>query len=264
MLLPLPFTLASFPSPSLSRSIWEYGRARASRQNPENWCYVFSGENNPGWFTNLSPRPVHYRDNGISVIAAPSPRGNPHVDYSWRLPREFVFFHKRAPYECQGYLCLDRIGWRQNAKNDILRKNGRYIYESGISNILKAYRTFIYYYDIWKISSSSIKYRCPSAAFDTINDAMSKWSWNLAIVPLYAFCNGRISGRVARKESFSRFSRIELLFSSWYKSRLSYDSVQTARNKATLATLVRLGDAKSDTRARITMLFEYIRIITGT
>jgi len=66
-----------------------------------------------------------------------------------------------------------------------------------------------------------------------------------------------------RKESFSRFSRIELLSTSWYK-RLSYDSEQTARNKATLATLIRLGDAKSDTRARITMLSEYIRSITRT
>jgi len=45
---------------------------------------------------------------------------------------------------------------------------------------------------------------------------------------------------------------------------LPYDSAQTARNKATLATLVRLGDAKSDTRARITMLSEYIRSITRT
>lgn len=153
----------------------------------------------------------------------------------------------------------------QNAKNDIPRENGERYTRAEYLTFRKSYRTFIHCCT-WKIFSSSIKYRYPSIAFDTINDAMSKRSWNLAIVPLYAFRNGRISGRVTRrrKESFSRFSRIELLSTSWYKSRLSYDSVQTARNKATLATLVRLGDAKSDTRARITMLFEYIRGITRT
>lgn len=266
------FPFPSLPSPSLSRSIWEYGPRACIRQNPENSRCISSREGEREQLvTNLSLR--HWRDNGISVVAASRPGGNARVDYSWRLRCEFVFFHKRPAYESpREYSCSTRIASRQNGENWCETKaegggeiaRAEYLIENRI--ISKVRQTFMrFHYGIWKVASLLNKISMSTVAFDTINGAMSKWPWSLAIVPLYAFRNGwnsRASEWLDERKVLSRFSRIELLSASWYKSGLSYDSVQTARNKATLATLVRLGDAKSDTRARITMLPEYIHSIT--
>lgn len=65
-----------------------------------------------------------------------------------------------------------------------------------------------------------------------------------------------------KKKEF-RFSRIELQSPSRSnKSDLCLMTEQTARNKAMLATFVRLGDVKSDTRARVTMLLGCTSSIT--
>lgn len=159
------FPFPSLPSPSLSRSIWEYGRARASRQNPENSCYVFSGENNPWLVTNLSLRPGALSRQRYIGCSSSESRRDTHVDYS-RLPCEFVFFHKRAPYECQGYSCLTRqpncSATNVKVLKMIFRENNRERYTRA------EYLTFrepigdFYCYGIWNIFSSSIKYRYPS------------------------------------------------------------------------------------------------------
>lgn len=105
MLLPLPFSLVPVATAAPSRSIWEYDRARASRQNPANSCRVFSRENNPDWLRTCLYDPLHRRDNGISVVAAPSPAGVraliTHEDYVANL-RSSNVSRKCQSYECQG------------------------------------------------------------------------------------------------------------------------------------------------------------------
>lgn len=150
------FPFPSFPSPSLSRSIWEYGRARASRQNPENSCCVFSREKQPRLVTNLSLRPAALSRQRYIGCSSSSP------------------VRVRALITHEDYVANSSINiWRMSVKDirawhELVDEMLKMTFRANISKFC----LISVVNGIWKISSSSIRHRYPS--FDTINDAISK------------------------------------------------------------------------------------------